>query len=101
MPKQGYKTRLNLTIDPEIYRAAKARFAIADMNMSGFVEDQLVLFLQLTEPLVPLFEAVERGDVQPDLRQAAARNLARRSSTLQLDPVKFAAVKRTTTTYKK
>jgi hypothetical protein len=68
---QGKKARLNLTIDPEIYRAARLRFPALGMNMSGFVEQQLAVFLQITEPMK---EILTSPDVPPSEVKAAVRS---------------------------
>lgn len=59
------KSRLNLTIDPDIYRESRRLFNVLDLNMSGFIETQLAAFLQLTRPLLPLLDAVEDGSADP------------------------------------
>lgn len=67
------KRRVNLTIDPAIYETAAKRFQIVDMSMSAFVEAQMALFLQMTEPLAPLFESVDKGETDPVALKAAMR----------------------------
>ncbi len=37
------------------------RFRAVDMNMSAFVEAQMALFLQMTEPFAPLMLEVSKG----------------------------------------
>lgn len=72
MPK-ATKTRLNLTIDPDIHREARRVFGAMDMNMSAFVEIQLARFLQTVQPLMPLLDEVERGERDPADAKAAMR----------------------------
>lgn len=67
------KARLNLTIDPDIYRASRRAFNVLDMNMSAFVEQQLALFLQILTPFDPVMDQVERGEVDPATLKAAIR----------------------------
>jgi antitoxin component of RelBE/YafQ-DinJ toxin-antitoxin module len=74
---QGKKARLNLTIDPEIYQAARERFPSLGMSMSGFVEMQLALFLQFTEPVK---EILESPDVTPVKVKTAVRSFFNRTS---------------------
>ncbi|MBZ9751319.1 type II toxin-antitoxin system CcdA family antitoxin [Deinococcus sp. HMF7604] len=64
------KARLNLTIDPDLYREARRVFTAMEMNMSAFVEIQLARFLQTTQPLMPLLDQAERGE--RDLAEAKA-----------------------------
>ncbi|MBB5365881.1 type II toxin-antitoxin system CcdA family antitoxin [Deinococcus humi] len=71
--KKTTKARLNLTIDPDIYRETRRIFGAMDMNMSAFVEIQLAKFLQTIEPLVPLLEQVERGERDAADAKAAMR----------------------------
>lgn len=73
---QGRKARLNLTIDPDIYRDARRVFAALDMNMSGFVEGQLATFLHVFKPFQVVLDQVEAGEVDP-----AALKIAMRSFT--------------------
>lgn len=67
------KARINLTIDPDIYRQTRRVFTAMDMNMSAFVEIQMAKFLQTVEPLMPLLEEVERGDRDAADAKAAMR----------------------------
>ncbi|MFC4454383.1 hypothetical protein [Deinococcus sonorensis] len=67
------KARLNLTIDPDIYREARRVFTAMDMNMSAFVEIQLARFMQTVAPLMPLLEEVERGERDAADAKAAMR----------------------------
>ena len=67
------KSRLNLTIDPDIYREARRIFRATDMNMSTFMEIQLAKFLQTIQPLMPLLEQVERGERDAADAKAAIR----------------------------
>lgn len=67
------KSRANLTIDPDIYRDAQRVFKLLDMNMSGFFEQQLAVFLQTLAPLRPIMEQVELGKVDPAELKAAMR----------------------------
>jgi hypothetical protein len=67
------KRRINLSIDPAIYAAASKRFQIVDMSISAFVEAQMALFLQMTEPLTPLFDSVDKGETDPVALKAAVR----------------------------
>ncbi|WP_027482057.1 type II toxin-antitoxin system CcdA family antitoxin [Deinococcus pimensis] len=64
------KARVNLTIDPDIYREVRRVFDAMDMNMSAFVEIQLARFLQTVQPLMPLLEQAEQGE--RDLTDAKA-----------------------------
>lgn len=73
MAQKRIKARINLTIDPAIYQAAVRRFQILDMSVSAFTEAQMALFLQMTEPLAPLIEAVDRGEADPAVLKAAVR----------------------------
>jgi hypothetical protein len=57
MAKQGNKARLNITVDPHIYEAARRRFPALGLSMSAFVESQLALFLQATEPMAEILES--------------------------------------------
>lgn len=59
------KKQVNLTVDPDIYNEAMRRFKAMDMSMSAFFEQNVAQFLQATESLVPLIDAVERGE-QPN-----------------------------------
>ncbi|WP_299296903.1 hypothetical protein, partial [uncultured Mobiluncus sp.] len=43
------------------------------MNMSGFIEQQLALFLQMVKPFEPLIEQVESGQVDPASVKTALR----------------------------
>lgn len=70
---QSTKARLNLTIDPDIYRASRRVFNVLDMNMSGFVEMQLAAFLQVIKPFEAVMEQVEAGNVDPAALKAAMR----------------------------
>jgi hypothetical protein len=72
---QGRKARLNLTIDPDIYRSSRRVFNVLDMNMSGFIEQQLATFLQFAGPLEALLKQVEAGDVDPAAYKIAMRAL--------------------------
>lgn len=76
------KARLNLTIDPDIYRAARRRFNVMDLNMSAFIEQQLATFLQLTEPFAPLLDDVEAGKVDPAALKSAVRSFNATGMTL-------------------
>lgn len=67
------KARLNLTIDPDIYRASRRVFNVMDMNMSGFIETQLALFLQMMQPFESLIEQAEAGEVDPASVKSALR----------------------------
>jgi len=67
------KRRVNLSVDPAIYGEAMKRFQTVDMSMSAFVEAQLALFLHVTEPLSPLFEAVQKGEADPTSLKVALR----------------------------
>lgn len=67
------KARINLTIDPDIYRQTRRVFTTMDMNMSAFVEIQMAKFLQTVEPLMPLLEQVERGERDVADAKAAMR----------------------------
>lgn len=73
MAPKRTKRRVNLSIDPAIYDEAMKRFRIVDMSVSAFVEAQMALFLQVTEPLAPLFESVDRGETDPVALKAAMR----------------------------
>jgi hypothetical protein len=74
---QGKKARLNLTIDPQIYQAARERFPSLGMSMSGFVEMQLALFLQFTEPVK---EILQSPDATPAEVKTAVRSFFNSSS---------------------
>jgi len=76
------KSRLNLTIDPDIYRESRRLFNVLDLNMSGFVEMQLAAFLQLTRPLIPVLEAVEAGTVDPAELKVAMRSFMANSQEM-------------------
>jgi hypothetical protein len=80
MARGSRKTRINLSVDPQIHKAAMQRFAALGMSASGFVESQLAFFLQVTEPIVPLLEA-ENSELTPEIR-AAARSFFTRSAAL-------------------
>jgi antitoxin component of RelBE/YafQ-DinJ toxin-antitoxin module len=67
------KARLNLTIDPDIYRKSRQVFQAMDMNMSAFMEIQLAKFLQTIQPLMPLLKQVERGEMDAADAKAAIR----------------------------
>ncbi len=67
------KARVNLTVDPDIYRKARHVFDAMDMNMSAFMEIQLAKFLQNIEPIVPLLEQAERGELDAADAKAAMR----------------------------
>ncbi|THF71671.1 hypothetical protein E7T06_01560 [Deinococcus sp. Arct2-2] len=67
------KARLNLTIDPDIYRDARRVFTAMDMNMSSFVELSLSQFMETVRPLMPLLDEVERGEREPADVKAAMR----------------------------
>lgn len=67
------KARLNLTIDPDIYRDSRRVFTAMDMNMSAFMELSLSKFLETVRPLMPLLEEVERGEREPSDVKAAMR----------------------------
>ncbi len=82
------KRRVNLTVDPAIYGEAMKRFQAVDMSMSAFVEAQMALFLQITEPLAPLFEAVERGEADPMVLKIALR-AAFSGATVEVGEVKI------------
>jgi antitoxin component of RelBE/YafQ-DinJ toxin-antitoxin module len=69
----GRKQRINLTVDPDIYRDAKRLFTALDMNMSQFVELNLAQFLQLTRPMIPVLEEIERGNQDPAELKTALR----------------------------
>lgn len=71
MPRK--KERLNVTVDPDIARSARRVFKLLDMNMSGFVEQNLAMFLQVITPFEPVMEQVERGEVDPATLKAAMR----------------------------
>jgi hypothetical protein len=71
---QGRKARLNLTIDPDIHRDARRVFSALDMNMSGFIEGQLVTFLQMFRPFESLLDQVEAGTVDPAALKVAMRS---------------------------
>lgn len=60
--KKTTKARVNLTVDPDIYREARRVFDTMDLNMSAFLEIQLSMFLQTVQPLMPLLEKAEQGD---------------------------------------
>ncbi|PNY81133.1 hypothetical protein [Deinococcus koreensis] len=64
------KARLNLTIDPDIYRETRRVFTAMDMNMSAFVEISLARFLETVRPLLPLLDEAESG--QRDMADAKA-----------------------------
>ena len=84
------KLRVNLSVDPTIYRTAQERFRVVDMSMSAFVEAQLALYLQMTEPLAPLFASVKKGETDPAALKAAMRaHFAR--STVEAGEVKITA----------
>lgn len=70
---QSTKARLNLTIDPDIYRDARRVFNALDMNMSGYVELSLALFLRAFEPLMPLLDDIEEGRADPAAVKSAMR----------------------------
>ncbi len=67
------KARLNLTIDPDIYRQTRRVFTAMDLNMSAFMEVQLAQFLQTIGPLMPLLDEVERGERDVADAKAAMR----------------------------
>lgn len=67
------KARINLTIDPDIYRQTRRVFTAMDMNMSAFVEIQMAKFLQTVEPLMPLLDQVESGNRDVADAKAAMR----------------------------
>lgn len=67
------KARLNLTIDPDIYREAKRIFSATELNMSTFMEIQLAKFLQDIQPLIPLIDQVESGERNAADAKAAVR----------------------------
>lgn len=73
VPAKRIKARANLTVDPDIYRESMRVFATLDMSMSGFLEQQLALFLQMIAPLRPVMEQVELGKVDPAELKAAMR----------------------------
>ncbi len=73
MPRLGKKTRLNLTIDPDIHREAREVFGAMDLNMSSFVEMQLAQFLQMVRPLLPMMEGIQNGNQSPSEIKAAMR----------------------------
>jgi hypothetical protein len=72
---QGRKARLNLTIDPDIYRSSRRVFNALDMNMSGFIEQQLATFLQFAAPLEVLLKQTEGGEIDPGAYKIAMRAL--------------------------
>ncbi len=74
MVTQGRKARLNLTIDPDIYRDARRTFDALDMSMSSFVEGQLATFLQVFKPFEGLLDQVEAGTVDPTALKVAMRS---------------------------
>lgn len=67
------KARLNLTIDPDIYRASRRAFNVLDMNMSAFVEQQLAVFLQVLKPFDTVMDQAERGEIDPATLKSAMR----------------------------
>jgi len=71
MPRK--KERLNVTVDPDIARSARRAFRLLDMNMSGFVEQNLAMFLQVIEPFEPVMDEIERGTADPATLKAAMR----------------------------
>lgn len=71
MPRR--KERMNVTVDPDIARAARRAFKLLDMNMSGFFEQNLAMFLQVIKPFEPVMDQVERGEVDPATLKAAMR----------------------------
>lgn len=73
MPPHRKKQRINLTVDPDIYRESVRRFTLMDASMSAFLEQNLAMFIQMTEPLVPLLEQVESGEADPVQMKSAMR----------------------------
>lgn len=67
------RRRINLTVDNDIHREAMRRFRAMDSSMSAFVEQNLALFIQMTEPLMPMIEQAESGTVDPVQMKTAMR----------------------------
>lgn len=82
------KQRVNLSVDPAIYAAASARFKTVDMSISAFIEAQMALFLQMTEPLTPLFESVDKGETDPVALKTAMRAMFS-GATVEIGEVKI------------
>lgn len=76
------KKRVNFTVDPDLYREAARRFKLMDSSMSAFVEQNLAMFVQLTEPLSPLLDDVEAGTADPAQVKAAMRAFLLHSTAL-------------------
>lgn len=87
-PPNRHKRRVNLTVDPAIYGEAIKRFQTVDMSMSAFVEAQLALFLQITEPIAPLFEALQKGEADPMALKVGLRAVFS-GATVELGEVKI------------
>jgi hypothetical protein len=82
VPSHHRKQRINLTVDPDIYREAVRRFKIMDSSISAFLEQNLALFIQMTEPLVPLIEQAESGEVDPAQMKSAMRSFLMHSTAV-------------------
>lgn len=77
------KKTVTFTVDADIHQEAMRRFRAMDMTLSGFIEQNLAQFLQGTESLLPLIDAVERGEQpSPASVKAAARSFQADSSIL-------------------
>lgn len=61
------KARLNLTIDPDLYREARRVFSALDFNMSAFVEMALAQLLNSMGPMLKLLEDPNVPDEQKKL----------------------------------
>ena len=70
---KGNKARVNLTVDPDIYREARRVFDVMDLNMSAFLEMNLAQFLNMVRPLTPLLDDMQAGKVDPSEVKSAAR----------------------------
>ncbi len=82
MGGKSNKARLNLTIDPAVYRQARRAFDLMEMNMSGFVEMQLALFLQGIKPFEPLMEDIRAGKADPAAMKVAMRAFSAHANSM-------------------
>jgi len=82
MSQAGTKTRVNISVDTDMHREAKRRFPVLDLTFSGWVEDQLALFLQATDGMVPYLEAIEAGEADPAQVKAFLRSFLATSTSM-------------------